>query len=200
MVSLGTSGYLSKYDSRISVSYSVVVALLNIRCPFDRKGFGLLLCGGVLLSLLLQQGVRDLGRGFAYLLEFFFRLIFDLQIVSHRHMVFSRDRAGLPQKASVNIETPGRLTEGSGNDLLPVAAQQPIDENLSAIRVCRSFDYRQIAATPGAVISLFKRGKNLDRQPRFQKRHIGIIGKTDHEGDSTFGQAFRKQALITAEI
>src|SRR5262249_33603721 len=115
-------------------------------------------------------------------------------------MVFSRDRAGLPQKASVNIETPGRLTEGSGNDLLPLAAQEPIDETLSTIRVCGTFDYRQIAATAGAVISLFKRRKNLDWQPRFQKRHIRVIRKTDHEGDSAFGQAFRKQALITAEI
>src|SRR5215510_13545464 len=163
MVSLGTSGYLSKYDSRISVSYSVVVALLNIRCPFDHKFFVYCFSAGGLRSLLFQQGVGDLGRGFAHLLEFFFRLIFDLQIVGDRHMVFSRDRAGLPQKASIDIETAGCLTKSSGNDLLPFAAQQPIGENLGAIRVCRSFDYRQIAVTAGAVISLFNSRKRLDR-------------------------------------
>src|SRR5262245_7749015 len=81
MVSLGTSGYLSKYDSKISASDSVVVALLNIRCPFDHKFFVYCFLAGGLRSLLFQQGVGDLGRGFAHLLEFFFRLIFDLQIV-----------------------------------------------------------------------------------------------------------------------
>src|SRR5262249_6418862 len=163
MVSLGTSGYLSKYDSKFSVSDSVVIALLNIRCPFDRKVSRLLFLGGALRSLLLQQGVRDLGRGFTHLFEFFFRLILDLQIVGDRHMLFSRDRAGLPQKASVDIEAPGRLSKGSGNDLLPFTAQQPIDENLCAIRMCRSVDYRQIAAAAGAVISLFNGRERLDR-------------------------------------
>src|SRR5712692_10021947 len=115
-------------------------------------------------------------------------------------MVFSRDRAGFSQKAGIDIEAPGRLTERSGNDLLSLATQQPIDKNLGAIRVRRRFDYRQIAAAAGAVSSLFECRKSLNRQPRFQKRQIGIIGETDHDGDSSFGQTFRKQALITAEI
>ena len=97
-----------------------------------------------------------LGRGFADLVEFFFRLIFDLQIIIDRHHVFRRDRAGFFQKAGIDIEAPGRLTERSGNYFLSLAAQQPIDENLGAVRVRRRFDDRQIAAAAGAVISLFE--------------------------------------------
>src|SRR4029434_10823458 len=116
------------------------------------------------------------------------------------HNVFSCDCAGFSQKTGIDIETPGRLTERPGNDFLSLAAQQPIDENLGAVRMRRRFDDRQIAAATGAVISLFECRKSLDRQSGFEKRKIRVIGETDHHGDSSFGQTFRELALIAAEI
>jgi len=86
--------------------------------------------------------VGKLGRGFAHLVEFFFGLIFDLQKIMDRHNVFSRNGAGFFEKVGVDVEAPGRLTESFGNHLLSLAAQQPIDENLGAIRVRRRFDDR----------------------------------------------------------
>src|SRR5215510_12869677 len=104
MVSLGTSGYLSKYDSKISVSDSVVVALLNIRCPLDHKFFVYCFSAGGLRSLLFQHVVGDLRRRFAHLLEFFIPLIINLQIFADRHIVFSRNLSGLSQKDTITTE------------------------------------------------------------------------------------------------
>ena len=111
--------------------------------------------------LLLQEGVGNLGRGFAHLLEFFFRLIFDLQKIIDRHSVFCRRSTGFSQPASIHIEAAGRLTERSRNDLLPFPSQQPIDKNLGSIRMRRRFNDRQIAAPAGAVSALFERRKGF---------------------------------------
>ena len=174
---------------------SVAVEILPIADPFDRT-----FVAARLPSLLLQDGVGKLGCGFADLVEFFFRLIFDLQIIIDRHHVFRRDRAGFFEKARIDIETPGRLTERPGNDLLSLAAQQPIDENFGAVRVRRRFDYRQVAAAACGKSSLFEYRKRLNRQTSFKKWRIGIVGVADHDGDASFGQTFRKQPLVAAEI
>jgi len=47
--------------------------------PFDRDVSRLPSLAARSPSLLLQEGVGKLGRGFAHLVEFFFGLIFDLQ-------------------------------------------------------------------------------------------------------------------------
>ena len=110
-----------------------------------------------------------------------------------------RDHAGFAQPLGIDIQAPGRLAQRFGDDLLPFAGQQPVDENFRRIGMGRGFDDRQVAAAAGTVSAFFQCRHRFDRQASFDERQQAIRGQTDHDRHVALGEILAEQPLIAAE-
>ena len=90
-------------------------------------------------TLLAQKFSRQRGRRFAQTIDFVLRLIFPLEILLHGQTVFSGNDAELAQPFGIDVQTARRLMHRPRVSFLSLAAQEPIDKELSGIGMGRIF-------------------------------------------------------------
>src|SRR5438093_6205589 len=134
-----------------------------------------------------QDRLRELPRWNSDFRVFVFEVIAHPVIFLHGQGILSRRNARLLQPFRVYVKPACTILHNSTVPILPLAAQEPVDEDLGRARMGRIFNDANNAECIACRQPFFGYRRGFDRQPGFDKWFGLAAAQAESDRDFSFG-------------